>query len=229
VLSAEDYFDVLEDNFEYARAGVEGVAANLHQLSLDLAPTGGFPEPPRALPPPERPLDLVERTLVLHAAPAFHAARVQGVTRLAGLAEELRFAPGDVIARRGDPCDALLVVAYGLVQVSREDPRMEALFGAGSIVSGSATLSHNAHEYDTVAVAPTAALRVRKADFFDLLEDHFDVTRAILAFLGGERERIYAEQAARTKVEEHSPRRWSLATPDAARDIEAISQRLSRV
>jgi CRP-like cAMP-binding protein len=227
-LSAEDYFDVLEDNFEYARAGVQGIAMNMHQLSLDLAPTGGFPEPPSVvLPVPARPLNLVERTLALHEAPAFRAARVQGVTRLAGLAEEVRFAPGDVISRRGDPSDALLVVARGLVQVSHDAPRLEARFGAGSLVGGYASLGHGTHQFDTKVLAPTAALRVRREDFFDLLEDHFEVTKAIMAFLGAERERIYAERAARIKAGEKIPILRTLASQPVAHDTGAIADRLA--
>jgi CRP-like cAMP-binding protein len=172
--------------------------------------------------PPPRPLDLVERTLILHEAPTFRAARVQGVTHLAGLAEEGRFAPGHIISHRGDPCDALLVVACGLIQVSRESPPMRALFGAGSLVSSYATLGYDTHQYDTCVLAPTTALRIRKGDFFDLLEDHIEVTRSILAFLGGECERLYAERAARIKEDKGTLIQWTLAKPDAARDIDAI-------
>lgn len=227
VLGAEDYFDVLEDNFEYARAGVQGIAVNLHKLSLDLAPTGGFPEPTGPVAPlPPRPLNLVERTFALHHGPAFRAASIQGVTRLAGLAEEVRYEPGDVISRRGDPCDALVVVALGLVRIDREDPRVEARFGAGSLVGGYATIGHDAHEYDTTVLAPTAALRVRKEDFFDLLEDHFEVTRGILGFLASEREHVLEERAARIKAGESLRVQRSLATVGSAQEIVALADRL---
>jgi len=220
-LSAEDYFDVLEDNFEYARGAVRGVTVNLHSLSLDLSPTGGFPEPagPGA-PIPTRPMNLVERTLV------FRAASIQGLTRLAGLAEEVRHAPGDVISRRGDPCDALVVVARGLVRIERDDPHIEARLGAGSLVGGYATIGHDAHEYETTALAPTAALRVRKEDFFDLLEDHFEVTRAVLGFLAAERERVLAERAARIQAGESLRSQRTITTPAGAREIAAMADRL---
>lgn len=205
-VAAEDYFDVLEDNFEFARAALCGVAANLHTLSLGLAPTGGFPEPSGpVLPPSKGRLTLVERTLALYEAPAFRAASVQGVTRLAGLAEEVRFPEGAVISRVDEPCDALMVVARGLVQVRRDDPTIEARFGAGSLVGGYATIGHATHQYETTVLAPTLALRVRKEDFFDLLEDHSEVTRSILAFLGVERERVLAERATRVKSGEELP------------------------
>jgi CRP-like cAMP-binding protein len=206
VLSAEDYFDVIEDNFEFARTAVCNVSANLHMMSLGLAPTGGFPEPAGPLlPPPARPLNVVERTLALHEAPAFRAASVQGVTRLAGVAEEVRFSEGEVIWRFGEPCTALMVVARGLVQIRREDPRIEARFGAGSLVGGYATIGHDIHQYETTALASSVALRVRKEDFFDLLEDHVEVTRSVLAFLAVERERVLNERAARVKLGEDLP------------------------
>jgi CRP-like cAMP-binding protein len=206
VLSGDDYFDVLEDNFEFARAALCGVASNLHMMSLGLAPTGGFPDPAGPiLAPPDRPLSLVERTLTLYDAPAFRAASVQGVSRLAGLAEEVRYAEGDAISRFGEPCASLVVVACGLVQIRREDPRLEARFGAGSIVGGYASIGRDAHQYDSTALAPTVALRVRKDDFFDLLEDHSEVTRSVLAFMAIERERILDERAVRVKAGEDLP------------------------
>lgn len=208
-LSAEDYLDILEDNVDVYRGAVRGSTKGLHVLGLSIAAAGGsealerespFPSSTATIMPvPARPLHLVERTLVLHETPLFRAMRVQAVTLLASVAEELRFSEAEVIFRRGEPSSALLVVARGLIHVTRDDPRVEIRAAAGTLLGSYSSLGHDTHEFDAAALAPSSVLRIAKDDLFDLLEDHFEVTRSLLGYLTSERERLLAMPHGRVK------------------------------
>ena len=99
-LRAEDYFDVLEDNFEWTRGATLGVAADLHRISLSLAPDGGFVDPPteagRADP---RRLNIVQRISVLRESEAFRGSGIQALTSMARLVEEVRLAADEPLFR----------------------------------------------------------------------------------------------------------------------------------
>lgn len=216
-LRAEDYFDVLEDNFEWTRGATLGVAADLHRISLTLPPDGGFPEPKaeagRADP---RPLNLVERISVLRESEAFRGAGIQALTSMAGFVEELRLAAGDMLFHRtitrpagapalpesrkrgpgsNDPTrrsatKRFFLVESGLVEVERTDPEIRARFGPRALVCGYGALGDAEDHYNARAVVPSLVFSVREEDFFDLLELHFDMARSVLTGMALERERL---------------------------------------
>jgi CRP-like cAMP-binding protein len=222
VLKADDYFDVLEDHFEFTRSSILSMADALHALRLTLPPTGGFGELRRSrLPesrrgPPssrrarslsarplaeaeveDRPLNVVERTIALRGAPALREASIQALTSMAELIDELRPAPGDVLVSEGAVAPAIFLVARGLVGIERREPAIAATFGPGALVGGYASLGWSVEAYTARALAPSLLFSIDKEDLFDLLELHFDLTRSVLKNMAAERESALLEEAAR--------------------------------
>src|SRR6185369_2741812 len=83
------------------------------------------------------------------------------------------------------------------VRLERAEPALAADFDAPAIPGGCAAFGPADEEYTLRAVTPSLVLRFREEDFYDVLEDHFDVLRGILAALAEEREKVMNERRRR--------------------------------
>jgi CRP-like cAMP-binding protein len=191
-LLGEDWLEILEDNFEYALGARRAVAIDLHKVVLELAPSGGFEDPPAhdgvdAVPD----MNAVARLVVLRGTEGFSSASVQALASLASVAEVIDFAAGDRVFDHGDAPPAVFVVASGVVDVERgEDPIVRAAFGAGTVLGGASSFGGVLSQYRAVSRTTSTLLSIKFTDLDDVAEDHFDVTRSITKRLGVERERL---------------------------------------
>jgi CRP-like cAMP-binding protein len=191
VLNNDERLEVLEDNFEQARGMILFMSSRLHELTLGLA--GGGVDPPRGEPEPcvnVEPLPLVERVLTLREVPMFSRCGIQALVSLAPLVEEVRLSVGETLYRPGELDGVFFVVARGVIETERLDPPAKSLFGQGSLLGGNAALGDAEHRYAARALTEAVLLRVREEDFFDVMEDHFDLARSMFAYLAAERERL---------------------------------------
>lgn len=193
VVRTEDWLEVLEDNFEYARALILSLAERLHELTLEL-PDGGFPEPRLEAAPAERePMALVERVLTLRDVPAFRRAGIQALVSLAPVAEEVRVRRGELLFSPGQIKGVFFVVARGLVELERAEPHIRARFASAAIVGGSAALGDAERFYTARALQDSVLLRIEEEDFFDIMEDHFDLARSVTGYIAAQRESVLDE------------------------------------
>jgi CRP-like cAMP-binding protein len=218
-LSADDYFDVLEDNFEFTRNSIVKIADALQALRLTLSPTGGFGVALEAIPIsrrrsaephsdplraafglggglPVRPLSLVERTIALREVPALRSSSIQALTSMAGLMEERGLRPGEVLFKQGEPAAAIYIVVRGLIELERREPLILAPFGEKTLVGGFASLGAAEHPFTARAREGSTVLALDKEDLFDLLELHFELVRSIFAGVAAEREQALFLKAA---------------------------------
>ncbi len=194
----EDYLELFEDNFDFAKSAMEMANHNIHQQSRSLAPDGVF-KPPGTTPVVspdvvrQRPLNLVERLLVLFNAPFLTDAPVQPLVTLAAQAEEERWSPGQILFEVGEPCTALRFVAVGRIRADLEEPRIYGWFGPGDLVGAHAAMMSSTTMYRMTSEQETVVLKVQKEDLFDLMEDHVRLVRVAFAFVA--RENIRAREA----------------------------------
>ena len=132
VIDFEDYAEIMEDNFDFAKTTMMTAAGALHQLSLGLPPERVF-APPEVENPAGvevlregRALNQIERLIVLHNARYFLGAPIQSLVTLAKLAKEERWSAGQTLFSPGEPALAIRIVASGTVRVTREYPRIDA-------------------------------------------------------------------------------------------------------
>lgn len=220
VLEADDWFDVLEDNFEFTRNSIIHIASSLHALRLTLPPCAGFLVTEskalsartrgaaaldgghrEAAEVEERPLNLVERIIAFRDVAAFKSAGIQALTTMAGLVEETRLDAGAQLYAQGDASPAIFVIVRGALEIERDEPAIRASFGPGSLLAGLGSLGYLEQPYSARALAPSLMLKVDKEDLFDLLEIHFDMVRSVLAIMGRERELVLLERVARGLAE----------------------------
>ena len=191
----EDYLEILEDNFDFAKSAMEMANRTVHEQSRQLAPDGVFKAPNATSVVSadvlrQRPLNLVERLLVLYNAPFFVDAPVQPLVSLAALAEEERWSEGDQIFDVGQPLTDLRFVVAGKVRADLDDPRIVGWFGPGDLLGANAAISSPITVYRMTVEQDAVVLRIQKEDLFDLMEDHARLARVGFAFVARENERV---------------------------------------
>lgn len=198
-IPADRYLDFLEEHFELALASALRASRDVHELSLALAPDGGFPRVEVPSPPggPARSLDLVERIEALRGSRVFRRANVQSLVRLSLLAEEVLAAPGDTLFDRGGAAGRFYLVAQGVIEATHESPALVARFGRGDLVCGYGALGRADDQYVAVARAPSVVFAFTEEDFFDVMEEHFDLTRSVLAAIASDYTRLVLERERR--------------------------------
>lgn len=186
-LSVSEWFEILEDSIDTAMRTVDTIASVLVDLRRQ-AREAPAPAPPDAAPRPAS-LSLVERIVVLRRVDCLRRAGVQTLATLAAHAEEVRFEPGDApVAIRGDARDrAMFVIAHGEMETTSGPPLTRERFGRSEMLGGAAAFVERAG-FEARAAQRTVALRVSAEDWFDVMEEHFDLTRSIVMSLVAERE-----------------------------------------
>src|SRR6185436_15573778 len=179
-LRQEDWFDVVEENFDMARENMARVSLNLLGLHLDLAPDGGFRPPPPGASASVLGLNLVEKMLLVRSQPVFSSATVQALARVAEGVVERELAPGEELFREGHPALEIAVLASGLVAGRRADVKLAPRFGPGDIVGGCAAVGAPQHFLTVTAEGPAVLLTIGREDLFDIMEDHFDLAKSVM-------------------------------------------------
>jgi CRP-like cAMP-binding protein len=186
-LAAADWLAVLEDNADFARESVLRLAGNLMRMHLEVPDDGGYPTPAADEAAATTGLGFFEKTVALRRIPSLRAAGVQPVVRLAELATEIDLAPGDTLFREGEACDAVFAVASGVIEIERSAPPLRAAFGAGALVGGAAAIGITRYPFGARARGSAVVIQVRRDDVLDVMEDHFELTRAVLSAINLER------------------------------------------
>jgi CRP-like cAMP-binding protein len=187
----EDWLDVVEDSFELASLVIRNISTAIQKLRSRPLPLGGFEGVDASIASAEAtgPLHLVDRIVLLRGVPVFAGASIQTLTSLAELSTEVRAEPREVLAPRGEAKRSMLVVVSGGISATPEDPTLAGRFGPGMLVGGALALG-NADAYELRAEAPTCALAIARADYFDVMEEHVSLFRAAMRGLFAENDAL---------------------------------------
>ena len=190
-LSSEERLELLEDSFEHTRSLIRMTATRLDEsgryggAELDLATT---------LAPKPEPLLLIERVFTLRDTPAFRKASIQALVSLAPSADEVRLAAGELLFERGEARGVLFVVVAGCLELecsyaNGDHSRARHRYGSASLLGGAPSFGDALARQSARALTPAVVLRLREEDFYDVMEDHFDLARSALSYLASENER----------------------------------------
>jgi CRP-like cAMP-binding protein len=189
-IRSADWFDLLEDNAEIARAAIKNFATQLHGLWQELA--SRLPrrsEPPRSIVPSA--LDTYDKILVLRQAAFLRKAGMQAIASLAAIAETESLQPGESLFEVGNGGEDFLVVAAGSIQLTHGSG-FRFTHDTGDVVGGPAAFCNGLPSYAAVATAPSIVLRIPQQEFYDQAEEHGRLLRGTLAFLATELEALQA-------------------------------------
>jgi CRP-like cAMP-binding protein len=132
-------------------------------------------------------LPQIEKVLLLRGASLFHHCNAEAVVRIASIAAERRFEPGEDIYAIGDAADAIYFVVSGKVGVELTDDGSRSLgpretFGVQEILSGRLRGAR------ARALEPTVTLAIEAEDFFDLLSHDIEIVKALFREVMAERD-----------------------------------------
>ncbi len=189
----EGWFDLLEDSFTLARASVMAMVRTVAALQ-EKAWAGASPRTRAGRGPSLSlaPISMIERLGVLMDTPLLRGAGGQALSDLASMCEEVSFAPGETLGDGGGPRDRVFICVSGEVEAWRDEPHVAWRGGPGQIVCDLAWIADADMRWQARAVTPARALKFRVEDWFDLMEEHFEMVRSTLAALALQRETILA-------------------------------------
>jgi CRP-like cAMP-binding protein len=157
------------------------------ELRVRPPPLGGFDEPPPPRARPTSELHVVDRILHLRAVPTFARASTQALAALAQLGSTTFAAKDEVMFAAGETRGHLVVIASGEVSMAWEGSPDAPCFAESSLLGGSAALSDEPMA-EVRAVSHSRAIVLPREDYFDVMEEHFDLAQSTIAALSEERQ-----------------------------------------
>ena len=194
VIRSADWFDLLEDNAEVARAAVKNFATQLHSLWQGLA----FSLPRHSEPPPSAVpsrLETYDKILALRQASFLRKAGMQAIASLAAVAETEVLQPKETLFEIGNDGEDFFVVAAGRIELS-PGSGLRFMHHAGDVVGGPAAFCNALPSYAAVATVPSIVLRIPQQEFYDQAEEHGRLLRGTLAFLATELEALQSANSS---------------------------------
>jgi CRP-like cAMP-binding protein len=181
-----DWFDMLEDNGQIARAAIRNFATQLHGRWRELAPRLRRQSEPPPGPAPQA-LETYDKILVLRRAAFLRSAGMQAIASLASVAETVTLRARQVLFEPGSNDENLYIVARGQLELTADgDFRLQQ--ASGELIGGPAALCRMLAGYGARAVTDAVVLRISEQDFYDHAEEHARLTRGTLAYLVSELE-----------------------------------------
>jgi CRP-like cAMP-binding protein len=205
-LPAHHWFAVMKDRPEVLLNALVGFARGVAALHTRLAPDGAFAPPPAAAAAGAgtgaakrglKATTLADRVGVIAALPLFRAVPVQVLVELAHVAEGRDLETDEALFGAGVPPERIFVVTRGQIEVSRLEPAVRGVFGAGSIVGGALCLGDPEAAWGARALEPSQVLSFAIDAVLDHVEEHQAGVRAMMAALALERDRLCEELASR--------------------------------
>ena len=198
-LEGDALYDIFEDHFSILEHVLSATARILRTERARLGTTAGFPRAPRDdLACPERPLDVVERILVLRRILPFAEANVVALAELARRCEERRFEAGTQLWQVGARSDHTLLLVCGLVRC--ESDHQSFRLGSGDAVGVTDLLARERRAYAAVTDTPGVALSIDREALLDVFEDHFEIATDCLAVMAQSVLEVFRERAADGEV-----------------------------
>lgn len=194
-LPGDRWFEVMQERPEVLLNGLIGFARGIAGLHARLPPNGGF-----ASDAPAFRVDassLAGRVRVFASLPLLAGVPMQVATELAHLAERRQLEPQETLFTAGTAPGRIFVVTRGLVEASRAEPELRAVFAAGSIVGGALCLGDAEAAWGARSLDRSEVWSFSTEELFDHVESHNGCVRALMAAFALERDRLCDELAAR--------------------------------
>jgi CRP-like cAMP-binding protein len=193
--------ELLEDSSQMSRLVVTNASRALTKLEarVPLGAPVSRSEPSLLAGLPAGELNLVERLALLLDSRMLRTAGVQALADLAAASREVSFAAGELLFARGAECEQVFRVVEGDVLAECADPIMSRQVRPGDIVCGAAILGRIAGAWEARAATPARAIAFPVEALFELMEEHFDLVRAMLNALAARRLLLLEHLAARSE------------------------------
>jgi len=146
----------------------------------------------------------VEKVLFLKSVPLFASLEGEQVAGLAEIAEEMNVEAGRVIFKAGERGDELYMIISGRLKVYRGKPGSEvalAELGSRECFGEMALLDSESRSASVATLEPCRLLKIRAADFRELLFERPQISMEILKILARRLRRMDVEMEERLHVQ----------------------------
>lgn len=173
--------DVYEDRFTLLHYLMKKLATRtlLHRMKTPDGTYFGRGEP--IVPYRDRPLDLVERLILMRSGPVFKDANLDAMAQLIQQMREMRFEAGTRLWNAGDRAASLYMIISGTIACSIKDGERRFRCGPGYPLGNVEAMARYPRWYDAVTETPVIALEGENERFLDHLEDHFEMAMDLVA------------------------------------------------
>lgn len=174
-LGIDTMIAAMEDNFSLFQNSLRALAGfHLQMMPSIIGGTRRAPWVGEGMRVPDRPLDVVERLVLLRRGNIFRNLGLEALVLMATSMEQQRWPAGTELWKPGDPADHLLVILDGEAIGTLDDGEtFEA--GRGYPLGNLETLARGERWYTATATTDLITLRGNHEALFDVLEDDVDV------------------------------------------------------
>ena len=128
-------------------------------------------------------LSTVEKVLFLKTVDLFGTIPGGDLTHIAGVTEEVTLLDGAQFISQGENGDALFLIIDGQVRVHVQQVGDVAALGERQVVGEMSILDSELRSADCFAVGETTLLKLRKAEFDDIMAEKPEIARSIIRVL----------------------------------------------
>ncbi|MFQ5754030.1 MAG: Crp/Fnr family transcriptional regulator [bacterium] len=132
---------------------------------------------------------VVEKAVFLRGIGLFSRTKTEDLARIAAITEEIEFKKRDTIFGEKDHGASLFFVVSGEVSLRKGDKEIRRVFSQGHF-GDLALLDNEPREFTAVAVQATRVLKIDSEEFYELMEDHIEITRAVFTSLTSQIRRL---------------------------------------
>jgi CRP-like cAMP-binding protein len=93
----------------------------------------------------------------------------------------------------------VFIVGAGMCEMRRDKPELVARFGANTMVGGLAFFGLEKSDFTLTALEPSLVFHISQDDWFELMDDHFELARSVFLRMGGERQVLMGALAERKR------------------------------
>ena len=128
-------------------------------------------------------LNVVEKVIVLEAVEMFRDMSPRQLARIAAIAKEVRFAPGEFILDPAQHRNGFHVIVDGTAELRHGDEPVSKV-GSGHVLGMWSIFEDTDPMHITAkALENTRVLQINEEDFFELLSDDVDMTSTMFSSL----------------------------------------------
>lgn len=183
-IEIDNFLQVMEDHFHLVLGLIRNVTSLIADVEARLEIAPGREVCIECIEPDsKRSLDLVQRLSRARQSTLFKTANLTMLSELLRGVCESHVEPGEWLFRAGQQPDTLHLVFDGVVRIENPSGSRVAYAGQGDLVALSEYYCDAAHSYGAVTETAVQLLRIDRAHYLDLLEDHFDHALDLLCVL----------------------------------------------
>lgn len=127
-------------------------------------------------------LNIVEKVIALEAVELLKNLTPDQLSRIASIAKEVTFRPGQEVLPPNAELDALYVILDGAVSLRRGQEELHVA-RQNEVLGTWALFDQEPLAVSATAVEDTKLLRIGRDDFYDLLSDNMEITASIFSIM----------------------------------------------